>query len=621
MANIKVSKNFWLTVGWLVFSYTISLAQSAPDKLIFNNYESSGVPVFTTLDPADSVSESAAEFTFFSNIYETLFTYEGVSVSDFEPLLATDYTVSEDGTLYTYTLREGVKFHSGNSFSCKDVEYTFQRLLVIYRGLTWFLGISFFGQDYGNADGYVSALADEAGVDTSAEDWDPRAWEGAEAAYADYWQQVDDAVVCVDDYTVQFKLSKPDSSFFIKLLTPVASILDSEWAKANGEWDGTEATYLDWIDADTSQGYLANNASGSGAYQLVSWAERTAFADAFPEYWGGVPPLKTVQYTLNSDLDATLLSLQNADADIISIAGTPNESAVLEAKLQGSPGVLIQETTPETAVPAAATDVVIFNHNINMEGNEFVASGQLDGEGIPADFFSDINVRRGFLYSYDPEESMAVEAPGTRYQPTMAIPTFVPGYDPSLPVYTYDPEKAEEAFRAAFGGELWEKGFSLDLVYYEPLVDLDILKANVEDLNPNFRVNIVTVSSDEYYTLRGDGKLPLGVIAWALDYPSAGSLLYDLYYTGDSGNPNGFSNYVDEDLNALVDAAVKTTDADEAAQLWGQVGRYAYDNALTILHPSRTGAGIAHVTRDNIQGLYDNPMISGDFFWKDISKN
>src|SRR5690606_39724847 len=66
-----------------------------------------GEPV--TMDPArayDTGSGSVIE-----NIYETLYSYNGEAIDEFVPSLATDYTVSEDGLTYTFTLRDGVKFH------------------------------------------------------------------------------------------------------------------------------------------------------------------------------------------------------------------------------------------------------------------------------------------------------------------------------------------------------------------------------------------------------------------------------------------------------------------------------------------------------------------------------
>lgn len=45
----------------------------------------------------------------------------------FQPRLATDWTISDDGLVYTFNLREGVVFHNGEPFEADDVVYTFER--------------------------------------------------------------------------------------------------------------------------------------------------------------------------------------------------------------------------------------------------------------------------------------------------------------------------------------------------------------------------------------------------------------------------------------------------------------------------------------------------------------
>ncbi|MCC5974467.1 MAG: ABC transporter substrate-binding protein [Rubellimicrobium sp.] len=45
------------------------------------------------------------------------------------PELATDWSISEDGLTWTFTLREGVTFHDGSAFTAADVVHTFERLI------------------------------------------------------------------------------------------------------------------------------------------------------------------------------------------------------------------------------------------------------------------------------------------------------------------------------------------------------------------------------------------------------------------------------------------------------------------------------------------------------------
>ena len=60
------------------------------------------------------------------NVYEMLVTLgEELSV---KPMLADRWTISPDATVYTFTLRKGVKFHSGKPMDSKDVVYTLKKM-------------------------------------------------------------------------------------------------------------------------------------------------------------------------------------------------------------------------------------------------------------------------------------------------------------------------------------------------------------------------------------------------------------------------------------------------------------------------------------------------------------
>ena len=76
----------------------------------------------SSLDPRSLASAGAREVLF--NVFEGL--YKPTASGDFAPALATGYDVSGDGKTYTFTLREGVKFHNGKTMTADDVVYTFK---------------------------------------------------------------------------------------------------------------------------------------------------------------------------------------------------------------------------------------------------------------------------------------------------------------------------------------------------------------------------------------------------------------------------------------------------------------------------------------------------------------
>lgn len=74
-----------------------------------------------TLDPMTSASTQ--DLRVFNNIYDTLLTRD--KDGNFVPALAERWDISDDGLIYTFYLRKGVKFHNGEELKASDVVYTF----------------------------------------------------------------------------------------------------------------------------------------------------------------------------------------------------------------------------------------------------------------------------------------------------------------------------------------------------------------------------------------------------------------------------------------------------------------------------------------------------------------
>jgi peptide/nickel transport system substrate-binding protein len=603
-----------LCVMSLVLSCTITLssyAQSDPDTLVYLFVaEDITRPFIESLDPNDGAARD--DVGAIQNLYETLFGYDKDSY-DLEPLLATDYTRSEDGKTYTFTLREGVKFHSGNTFSCKDVAWSFKYIFIREAGLYWFEE-SLLGQDYGGATAYVAVAAREAGVDVPEEgwDWDPTTWEGADAAYAAYWELVEKAIVCVDDYTFQMTLEKPDAQLLYKVAIYIASIMDSEWAIDNGEWNGEAATYRAAIRSEADFycycSFQATHVSSTAPYKLVSWKGDVLVAEAFEEYWGEQPSIPVVFYKKVQDVDSVFLSLQQGDADATQLG---NQWNLLEGKLRGAEGTKILEE-PNWFLSEMVT--MTFNPDIQdlEEGGSWLrGSGQLDGAGIPRDFFTDKNVRLGIAHSF----KAFIERQLLGHGQPLSMPIF-PGfssYDASLPTYDlYDPVKAEAYFRAAYDGKLWDLGFEFTVgeSYLLHIPYMEQLQSDLAALNPKFKMNVRRMTEDEFLEVDED-RQPLLFYTTLADYPD-----YDFFSDFYESN-NADISVINDEIAPLVAAATDTLDAAERKALHKRVAEIAFDDMILYVFP----ASQAYVvTSDALEGAYFNPYISTNFFWKDVSK-
>lgn len=79
---------------------------------------------FVTLDPQDS--NNTMDNTVQKTIMEGLVAFD--EEMNIVPKLATDYKVNKDATEFTFTLREGVKFHDGEDFNAEAVKANFERI-------------------------------------------------------------------------------------------------------------------------------------------------------------------------------------------------------------------------------------------------------------------------------------------------------------------------------------------------------------------------------------------------------------------------------------------------------------------------------------------------------------
>lgn len=96
-----------------------SAAQETKD--VADSHITIGIPQdLDSLVPSLSQGAGTQEILF--NIYEGLIKPD--SDGNLIPAVASDYTMSEDGLTYTFTLRDGIKFHNGNPVTVADVKYS-----------------------------------------------------------------------------------------------------------------------------------------------------------------------------------------------------------------------------------------------------------------------------------------------------------------------------------------------------------------------------------------------------------------------------------------------------------------------------------------------------------------
>lgn len=574
-------------VSTLALFAGLALAQAPANTYVYSTF---GAPA--SLDPArayDTASGSILE-----NVYETLFTFDDPAIDQLKPGLATSYEVLNDGLTYRFQLREGVQFHSGNTMTCADADWSFTYGMGTAHpeaATSYLLGKQFLGtqQTGDDVDAYLAEVT---------------------------WAELEGLATCPegpDGLVLDLNIQAPDPAFMAVLAYTAFSVIDSEYAIANGVWDGTEATWTEWIGRELTEEHLHRNPSGTGAYSVVEWGDASLIATRFDGYWGGPAPIENVVFNYVDEEATRILQLQQGDADRIALG----QRASL-VQVRGAPGVVVHE---ESDWAGTCVSAGMFNFDINMTDNVDVGSGQLDGSGITSDFFTDVNLRRAFAHLFDQDEFIAQIYQGEGTKLTMGLPNTFPGYNPDVPVRSLDLEAAEEFMRLAWDGAVWEAGFEFTALYNagnttrETL--LNIIADNLSFLGDGqFIMNVRSIPWPDFLARTSEKKVPFFALGWCADYADARNFV-NTYYDNDGF----FAARTSVDIpamQAIIDEADVLLDQEVRAFLYRDIGTLHYDQAPLIVYPVPTEYIL---TSDAIEGVYFNPMRSHEFLWKDISKN
>ncbi len=206
-----------------------------------------------TLNPL-ATTDGNAGCWFAAMVYPTLLRQD--ENAEVEPYIATDYGVSEDGMVVTFTLREDLQWADGTPFTSADVAYT-----------------KYLAGDLGISPTTASALDLVESVETP------------------------------DDYTVIFHLSQPSYSF-------VTSIGVRLYILPKHIWENVE---------DPANFLNNTNQVGMGPYKLAEYTEGEYYIYEAVENWLDAPngiQAKKLVFRIYPDVNTMALALQNGEIDI-----------------------------------------------------------------------------------------------------------------------------------------------------------------------------------------------------------------------------------------------------------------------------------------------------------------
>ncbi len=219
------------------------------------------------------INTTGTSFDANEQIYSNIVKFErgGTAV---EPGLAEKWTVSKDGTEYTFHLRKGVKWHSNKNFTpsrdmnADDILFMFER--------QWKENDPYFKVTSSN-----HAYFGDMGM--------PKLLKSVDK---------------VDDYTVKVTLNRPEAPFLSNLAMQFAGVQSKEYAIA-------------MLKAGTPE-KIDQEPIGTGAFQLVQYQKDAIIRyKAFPQYWAGKAKIDDLIFSITPDASVRWAKLQKGECHVM----------------------------------------------------------------------------------------------------------------------------------------------------------------------------------------------------------------------------------------------------------------------------------------------------------------
>ncbi|OLP53061.1 ABC transporter substrate-binding protein [Rhizobium rhizosphaerae] len=227
-----------------------------------------------SVDPGEAFELSTAEIT--GNTYNMLVRINPENTAEVVNELAESWSVSDDKLTYTFKLKPGLKFASGNPITAEDVAFSMERAVKLDKSPAFLL--TQFGLTGDN---------------------------------------VTEKAKAVDPLTFTLTVDKPYApSFVLNVLTAtVASVVDKKLVMSKAQPVTPSEKYK--YDTDFGNGFLKTGYAGSGPYKIMAWkANEAVVLEANPNYFGEKPKLKRVIYRYMKESSSQRLALEAGDIDV-----------------------------------------------------------------------------------------------------------------------------------------------------------------------------------------------------------------------------------------------------------------------------------------------------------------
>lgn len=523
---IRRRRNRLLTRILLMILLAGGVLQAAAGTLV---YCSEGSP--ETFNP--QLATSGTTFDASSRqIYNRLVEFK-IGSTEIMPGLAKRWEVSADGREYTFFLRKNVKYHRtkffapNRDFNAHDVLFSFNRQ-----------------RDKSHSYSKVSG-----GVYKYYEDMD-------------MGNLITD-IVKLDDYTVKFVLSRPESPFLSNMAMDFASILSKEYADAMLASGTPEKVDLQPV--------------GTGPFMFTRY-QKDAFIryQSHPDYWRGREKTDKLVFAITVDPSVRYARLRAGECHVMAYPLPADIPA-----MKKNPSIKVMEQ------PGLNIGYWAFN--------------------VEKQPFDKLEVRRAMNHAVNRKAILDAVFLGTGQVAKNPIPPTMWSYDESTVDYEYDPEKAKRLLADAgmasgFETDIWampvQRPYNPNARKMAEMIQQDLKNVGV-------RAKVVSYEWGTYLSKSRDGEHQTILLGWTGDNGDPDNFFSPLMSCASARSGNNRALWCNETFDALIKQARAESDQTLRADLYRQAQAIFKHDApwLTIAHSVRY-----QPARTNVSGLKIDPF-------------
>jgi dipeptide transport system substrate-binding protein len=511
--------------------FSVALSVSAKPLVVCTEASPEGFDIvqYTTAVTADAAAET---------ILNRLVDF-APGTTDVIPGLAERWEISPDGLTYTFHLRQGVKFQTTDYFkptrtlNADDVLWSFQRQLDPKH--PWH-DKSLIGFPYFESMGFTELLK---------------------------------SVEKLDDSTVKFTLTRPESPFLRDMAMAFASIYSAE--------------YGDQLLKSGKTDDLNSKPIGTGPFILVRYAKDAQIRyKANPDYWKGQVPSEALIFAITLDNNTRLQKLK---ANECQIALYPKPDDI--ANIKADPNLKIDE------MEAMMTSYIAMNTSHK--------------------YLSDVRVRQAINMAFDKKSYIkALFGTGKATEGVNPYPPTLLGYDADIQNPPHDLAKARELIKQAGVPEgtvftLFTRNGGA-VTNPNPLVGAQMLQSDLAQIG--IKVDIRVLEWGEMLKRAKHGEHDMVFAGWAGDNGDPDNFLTPNLSCDAAKNGENYARWCDKTFEDAISSARANTDPAERAAL--------YKQAQQAFHKEQPWISLAYpklftAMRKNVEGYHISPLTTNNF--------